>query len=52
MISSPGSICAKECMQGYKAEEILVVVKSDALVDPDAVMVKFFDTGATHIAVF
>ena len=35
-------------MQEYKAEEILVIVKTDALIDPYTVMIEFLHAMPTH----
>ena len=51
MNTNDETICHAKSMQEYERKEILVVVKSDALVDPNAVMVKFFNAKATHATV-
>ena len=39
-------------MQAQESQEVLVVVESYALIDPNAVMVEFFDTMSAHTAMF
>ena len=39
-------------MQAQERKEILMIMKADTLVDPDAMMVEFLNAVATHTTVF
>ena len=48
LYSNDKTICANHSMQENEAEEILVIVQSNALVNPNTMVVKLLHTKATH----
>ena len=46
--ANDGSVLAKNGVQEQKGEEVFVVVQTDTLVDPNAMVVKLFNTKTAH----
>lgn len=47
-----GTVLAQRSVQKEKGQKVFVVVQADALVDPNAVMVEFFDAETAQCTVF